>query len=502
MSHLLKKNKSILIFFRYIISFLIIFIFGFVLLCYDGNKFLVFIYGVLINLILYLSFKRNTSFFEFFFGILLWLGFWFKFSLHVILPKLQSETYVNIIEGLSLNYINLPRYDKINILDNSLIVSCYAFVGYILASYLAKNILKEKQTLFDYKKNFSKNIQNLYIFLIIILIIFIAYFNFENQIYQRGLVSKSNLPFYINAIVKWLLLFGLASIISIFIFYNLKNRKFLYFFSFLSIFEASISNLSYLSRASIFNTFSIFFGIYKSNRIFKLNLSIKYFIIYFFFIIFFFLITSMTVNFLRSYYFNFKNSSDIKIAVNLEKKSLELRKDNVLVVDKYNNFSKALLEILSLIGNRWVGINAVISVENYENKNFALLYNSFFENYNSEALPYYERIIHKQKNNLNAISYGIKTPGIIAFLYFSGSKSFLFISIFLISICFIFFERLIYKILSNPIFCSLIMQIIAYRLVHFGYLPKQSYLLFGSIIMTILIYFILIRFFEKKINYK
>ena len=89
------------------------------------------------------------------------------------------------------------------------------------------------------------------------------------------------------------------------------------------------------------------------------------------------------------------------------------------------------------------------------------------------------------KQNYNSKAYGIKTPGIMAFLYFSGSKFFLFFNIFLISFNFILFEKYILKILSNPIFCCLIMQVIAYRFAHFGYLPKQSYLLFGSIILTI-----------------
>ena len=188
--------------------------------------------------------------------------------------------------------------------------------------------------------------------------------------------------------------------------------------------------------------------------------------------------------------------------INFEKKSLEFKEGDLLVMDKYNDIRKALVEILSLIGNRWVGIDAVISVEHYNNKNFKLFYNSFLENFNADELPYYERIIHQSENNLNSISYGIKTPGLIGFLYFTGSKFFLAMSIFLITFFFIFFEKFIYKILINPIFCCLIMQVIAYRFAHFGYLPKQSYLLFGSIILTIIIHYIFTKFFVKKINHK
>ena len=492
MSHLLKRNKIILIFLRCLIYIPIIFTLVYALVYYTGNTILLICYAILINIILYLSFHKKSTFFEFFFGILLWLGFWFKFFLVFIF----SDT--TMYEGLSLNFINLSSSEKINVIDRSLFVSCFAFSGYILASYLSKVFEKNKVINHKYTDNHFILFQNFLIFLLIILVLFISYFNIENHIYQRGMLSKSTLPFYINGTVKWLLLFGFSSLISIFIFHNLKNKKFLYILSFFSILESSISNLSYLSRASIFNTFSIFLGIYKSNKIFKLNLSIKYFITYFFLIFFFFIITSSAVNLLRLYYFNFLDNEKIKLEINFEKKSLEFKEGDLLVMDKYNDIHKALVEILSLIGNRWVGIDAVISVEHYNNKNFKLFYNSFLEKFNADELPYYERIIHQSENNLNSISYGIKTPGLIGFLYFTGSKFFLAISIFLITFVFIFFEKFIYRILINPIFCCLIMQVIAYRFAHFGYLPIQSYLLFGSIILTIIIHYIFTRFFVKK----
>ena len=100
--------------------------------------------------------------------------------------------------------------------------------------------------------------------------------------------------------------------------------------------------------------------------------------------------------------------------------------------------------------------------------------------------------------NLNPVTYGIKTPGIVSFLYFTGSKLFVFVLAYLIVLIFILLEKYLLKILLNPIFCSLIMQVIAYRLIHFGYLPAQSYLLFGSIFLTILIHLFLNKVFKKK----
>ena len=454
MSHLLKKNKNILLFFRILVFSSVIFTILYSLLKFEGNKYSLLLYSVLINYIFLLSFRKKTSFFEFFFGILLWLGFWFKFFIFFI------YTDFGMYEGLSLDFINLPVNEKFNIINNAMFVSCFGFIGYILASYLTKLLIQDWN--FYYNENWSINFQNLLIILVLILVLFVAFFNLENLIYQRGMISESKFPFLVNSIIKWLLLFGFSSIIS------------------------------------IFNSFSIFLGIYKSNKLFKLNLNIKYFIIYFSCIIFFFIITSSSVNLWRTYFFNYSDNDQVKFTINLEKKSFEFKEGDTLVIDQYNNVYKALNEILSLIGNRWVGIDAVVSVENYKNKSFELFYNSFSESFNPDQLPYYERIIHDGKQNYNSKAYGIKTPGIMAFLYFSGSKFFLFFNIFLITFSFILFEKYILKILSNPIFCCLIMQVIAYRFAHFGYLPKQSYLLFGSIILTISIHYVFTHFFLKK----
>ena len=93
---------------------------------------------------------------------------------------------------------------------------------------------------------------------------------------------------------------------------------------------------------------------------------------------------------------------------------------------------------------------------------------------------------------------GNTLPGIIAFMYYLGSYGLLFISIFLLSIIASLIEILAFKLSSkNLIFSALIGQVVAFRFIHFGYLPSQSYLLFGSIFLTIIMFY-LIMFVIKK----
>ena len=259
MSHLLKKNKKTLYFLRYFFLLLIISMILSTLFFYDGNKVILAVYAILINFILCLGFYKNSTFFELFFGSLLWLGFWFKFFVLTVIYNIIYDAN-KFYEGFSESFLNLSDTDKFEIIDKSLITSCFAFVAYILASFSVKFLVTPKKNILNYEDEFFIKFQNFFIIIFIFTVILIAFFNLDNLIYQRGMISQSTYPFYINGIIKWSLLFGLSSIISILIFYNLKNKKLIYFLSFLSIFEASISNFSYLSRASIFNTFAIFVG--------------------------------------------------------------------------------------------------------------------------------------------------------------------------------------------------------------------------------------------------
>ena len=93
-------------------------------------------------------------------------------------------------------------------------------------------------------------------------------------------------------------------------------------------------------------------------------------------------------------------------------------------------------------------------------------------------------------------------PGLMAFLFYSGSYMFLFFSIILFSFFATLLEYLIYKSTNKNLIASgLIGMVIAYRFTHFGYLPSRSYLLFGSIIGIIILFF-LIKFFAHFIKIK
>ena len=242
----------------------------------------------------------------------------------------------------------------------------------------------------------------------------------------------------------------------------------------------------------IFNLFAIFIGLYKSNKIFKLNLNLKFFLIYLFSILIFFYVSVISVNYLRANIFFVKLDSE-------HTKQNDERTD-ISIVKQYNTHQKAFSEFLSLSKTRWVGIDALVAVESYDSKSYGLFIESFKDRFNKTKYPFYERKIQQRTKNtkIKTIEYGITTPGILAFLYYTGSKFFVFVLVFIISIIILTIERYIFLLFNNLVLCSVLSQVLAYRLIHFGYMPQNTYLLLTSFLLTILGLFLIKKIFIKK----
>jgi hypothetical protein len=133
-----------------------------------------------------------------------------------------------------------------------------------------------------------------------------------------------------------------------------------------------------------------------------------------------------------------------------------------------------------------------MSVSSYPNKGWDLWREAWQEKYSENITSFYDiKLINSHYQYVKNHHY-INTPGIIGFLFYPGSYSFLFVCMVLISLGASCLEIFIYKFGGkNIILCSLLAQVIAYRFASFGYVPAQSYLLFGTIFLNILIIYIM-----------
>ena len=481
MSHLLKENKIILIIFKLFVLSLIIFIFYNGLINYKGNKYLYILFSIVSNYLIIFSFRKKAIFFDTFFSLLLWLGFWFKLTVTI------SFTDGMFREGAGLFDYSSDQFNSV------IIISMIAILAIILSGHVREFFFTYPNKIdikIKYSNYYLKN-RNLILLLFFILVTLIFTINSYFKIYQRGLVPIYEYNFIFSGIIKWLLLFGLSSIGCVILFIESDAYKKIFTLTgFLIVLETFMSSTSMLSRGMIFNSLAILYGIYKYSNKAEINFRLADFIKILLSIFILFYISAISVNQLRAKYFYVGKSFEKTQSVNEETKNEETKATNQII--RHNR------ELLYLIVNRWVGIDGVMSVDaKKEILNFSLLKDSFKERFSKNNPTFYENTFGLEEGMQDVIYKNVKgntLPGIIAFLFYSGSYLFLFSS--LIVLCFLasLIEIIAFKAGGkNLIFAALIAEIIAFRFIHFGYLPHQSYLLFGTIFLTLLMIF----FFKK-----
>jgi len=496
MSHIFKKNyKKYFKLFKLIILTTIIFLFYLGFQNFSGNKLNYFSFSIISNFLILFAFRKKAFFFETFFSLFLWLGFWFKFTVTI-----------SLTDGIFREGVGLFNYSPYSF-NKTLIVSQIGMIAFILAGYLREFFL------FNYPKKINLRILQYNFFNLkkkriwisfVIFFLSVGIINFYFGIYQKGMIPTIEINFFLSGLLKWLLLFGLSSISATLIFYEINFTKKFFLFSCLLIYlENFVSSFSMLSRGMIFNSIAIFFGIYKFSNKINIPNNLTFYAKSLLFIFVLFYISVSSVNFIRANFFYVGKSVEFV----KEKKEKKEENQNLILNEeklRFTTLNENNSEILYLLINRWVGIDGVMAVISKENiLSVNLFKEALRERLIIEKPTFYELKFGLESMNSSNQQYvnvkGNTLPGIIAFLFYFGSFYALFFIIFFISIISSLIEYISYKLSSqNLIFSGLIGQVIAFRFTHFGYLPSQSYLLFGSIFLTIS----LVYCFNFFLNYK
>ena len=498
MSHLFKNNNKII----YKIFTLLILI-GILLLTYLGtqnyssNKINYLSFSIISNFLILFAIRKDAIFFETFFCLLLWLGFWFKFTCTIVFT-----------DGIFREGVGIFDYSKKSF-DEVLFVSQIGLLSFIVSGYFRQLFLfkyPEKLKLPNLKKNFfTLGRKKIWIFFLFLYIL-VALLNFHFKIYQKGLLPIYDLNFIVSGIFKWLLLFGLAAFSATLVFYEFNFYKKFFFISVVIIlFETFFTSFSMLSRGMIFNAIALLFGIYKFSKKIDTPNNFSYYLKSITLIFLLFYLSVSSVNYIRANYFYVGKSADF--ALDITKQTEKQTEIHTEIPKKYATSKEINSEILYLIINRWVGVDGIMAVTSKKDYlSLEFLFSSFKERPTKNAPTFYELTFGLEENNVSNELYenvkGNTLPGILAFLYYSGSYFILFIGIFILSIIASSIEFLSFKLSSNNlIFSSLIGQVIAFRFIHFGYLPHQTYLLFGTIILTILFVYILGLYSKKNSSF-
>lgn len=431
---------------------------------YTGNKFIYLILSVIANLTVYFFYKKCQSFFGLFMSIFLWLGIWMKMSLAIV-------------------FFSRPFNVSAVIMDKALIVSILAFLSLNGAIYfrtlIPLNVGRSihnpiSSLLFFYKINRYKLLL-IYLFLYS----FVAFLNFKLHIYQRGLVADYTIPLHLKSIIEFFFLVGFPAVGSYLLFFEcINNRNKPYLVSMLLIFEGFFSSVSILSRGFIFNISSVIFGLVKYWGSIEHKKKFLYSISFVIFTLFI---------------FSLKIVSDVR-----DKKFYAGSPPPRESIFSGSNTN------LDFLYTRWVGIEEIILVIKKNNLNFGLLKESLNESPGQKHQSFFDINFSPERyaNTDWSKNSFISTPGVVAFYFYTGSYIFLFICLF-----FTFFIMSLLEIFSNIfgggniIFTSLVSQILAFRLAHFGFAPLNSYKFFISILSFILLVYLSIKL-ANKLHFK
>ncbi|MDZ4017812.1 hypothetical protein [Pseudomonas sichuanensis] len=427
---------------------------------YPGSAWVYLLFTGLSTAVLFFGFGRGAIFFDAFIGVLLWIGFWLKFSVHTAFSNGKFNISVGAFDGSPGS------------LDKALLVVSCALAAILVVRLVRPRFFSYPETLpgiaygglFEFYQRNRKALLIAYVFAVLTVCLVNTHFG----IYQRGLVSRMQLPFGLNGVFSWLLMFGMASVSTLILRFEFEiNRERYWVAITIALLETCLSNISLWSRGMILNGSALMFGAVamfrRAEQRLRLGLAV-YVVIAF---IFFFVTSVLSVNFLRTtvYY-----------------QGLSQTEQGQAVADQTS----------TLFLDRWVGIEGVMAVVGSGHQGWAVFQEALSERLDKGVNSYYDQhfVVSSYDNTRGDGTHFISLPGYLAFLFYPGSFLFLFFAVMAFSLVAVIFEFLVYRLGGqNLAFCALIGQVIAFRFTSFGYVPLQSYLLFGSILLNVLILF-------------
>ena len=165
--------------------------------------------------------------------------------------------------------------------------------------------------------------------------------------------------------------------------------------------------------------------------------------------------------------------------------------------------NKSFIDTKVLFLDRWVGIEGVMAVSSSSLRGWPLWKEAWGEKYSENRISLYDDkiIISPYRNTDFTKHHFVTLPGVVAFFYYPGSYVFLFGGLFFLGIFSALIEISVYRLGGkNLILCALLSQVVAYRLAHFGYVPAQSYLLFGALFLNLLLIYFANRLLSTASN--
>lgn len=435
---------------------------------YKGSIGYLFFFSTAFCILFSLTIRARNRPSAFFFGIMIWLGFWLKFICHHIV-------YYPYIDYFG-NFRGFPdEWDLV------LLIAGVGALGFSLA-LLNPNIVRSdflsspskiKSNTVDPQQSQVRSLGGKAWFAFGALtfsIFLVAFLNVYWGVTLSGIAAQVSLPFKLNAISGWALYLGFSILVSYFAKYEYAQTGKLKYVYFLIFWESLLSSFSIFSRGLfVLHGLPLLYiaFVYYTERKEKLKKAIVLGTVF----CGLFIINSIAVNAVRASLY--------------EKNILKTQAYSPSIIlngETYSNAAPAqtFSQIGRLVVDRWIGLEGVMSVSTYSEKDYSLLVKTFFNKLKIGELDVYAKMSQYEYNPASAYNF-MCLPGIVAFLYYSNSLLFVFIMMALIGLLLVGADYLVHRFFLNPLLSSLVGFYLANSMAQFGVSPRP---LFISFFMT------------------
>jgi hypothetical protein len=441
---------------------------------YTGQKTLYILFSLTFNALLLMGFRKGKFFFDTFLGVFLWLGFWLKTTVRVIFFKGFFTEAVGLFDQSPKAF---DRGLTVCIIGGLALCSATLVREYLLKKNLHSTPASLQPALDGFYLRHRKLLLSSFIFLFLI----ISSLNLVLGIYQRGTASHAQLPPGFHGTFTWLLMFGLSSASAIFLDIDIRLGKGFLSTLLIAFAEIFTSNVSMMSRGFVLNAGALAYGC--RDLCIRLKKSIAWPIQIFVpvaFCLFFYGSFVFVANMRSAWFFKTSNPSAAGSLFSESYRSDLKPEENAKIQNSMQGVNRRLFM------DRWVGIEGVLAVSSYNDLGWDLWRRAWAEKYQDYGTSLFDREIGKTDNaSVSQDLHFINMPGSIGFFFYPGSYVFLFFTVFFAGLGYSLIEYLTFKTTGNIVLCSLFGQVLAYRFAHFGYVPAQTYLLVGSVLLNI-----------------
>lgn len=424
---------------------------------YSGSWLIYTLFSIVFFAMLMSGMYRQVSYGYLFLVTMLWLGFWLKLTIHLIV----DYPYVESIGSFDLTG---AAWDEV--LNLAIIGSLGVMAGRVSFQLLRKDIPKlgtqcEAQTVvpFWYPSN-RRWVWAAFVFVCIGL----AIINASLGIFQIGLVPKTILLWPLVAVISWLMGNGFALGVATLLWWEIGIGRNISSVVYSILLEAFCTTVSTLSRgAYIFHVIPQFLALYKHRQFVSGWTRRKVMPVCVVFIALFAL-TNPLVNSLRSYYYS-----------------------NIIPSGSAGSMGGGVVALARFAVDRWVGLEGVMAISAYSKKGADLLSQGLLERrevgkdtlYVEIVRPVYYGVIDKSKFEFSEI------PGAIAFLYYGNQFWIVAFGMFLLVFFVLASEALVLKLTLNPLVGALWGGVAANAVAQMGVAPRSLLIFFLEMISGI-----------------